>query len=122
LDQMDRSAALGTRFGEEQRRVLELERREREAPRRLLVLRQPAQASGDHEMGHQEQGSLELEDDALAKPTDTDEFSTLRGGERRSDAAQDERMDQADAREPLPLQSGPKLFDVDRDVGELGHR
>src|SRR5215831_17479854 len=122
LDQMDRGAALGARFGEKQRRILEIESRERQAARRLLVFREPAQAAGDHEMDDQEQGSLELEDDALAQPTDADELLPLRGGERRSDAAQDERMDQADAREPLPLESGPKLFDVDGDVGELGHR
>ena len=53
------------------------------APRRFLVLGEPAQPPGDHEVQHDEQSALELEHDALAQAAHAHDLPSFR---RRTEA------------------------------------
>ena len=60
--QVQRSALVRARFGEEQRAAVEVERGVPHARRDPRALLPPAQPAGDHQVDHQEQVALELED------------------------------------------------------------
>ena len=61
-----RCAALGSRLGQRKRAAGEIEQRERDSSRRLLIVGEPAQAAGDHQVNDEEEIVFEREDDALA--------------------------------------------------------
>ena len=82
---------------------------------------EPAQPSRDHQVQHQEQVAFEGDDDALAEaPTPRDALADD-VGDRRHRGAQHERTGQPDALEALAGDALARGFDVDRDVGQLGH-
>ena len=126
------------RFGEEQRAVLEFERREhqlRRDPRPLLRRggRPPAQAAGDHQVQHEitilpaprsrrlrAGGVGKREHDAFPDAVDRGDDGAGDRLERRIDRAQDERAQQEHPIEPpaddVPLQR----LEVDDEIGKLG--
>ena len=118
---MDRCAPLRPGLGEDQRSVLEFESGKRYAPRRFLVLGEPAQPSGDHEVQHQEQGAIELEHDALAHAAHAFHFPARDRIQGRRHAAQHEGAEKA---QPLERSPGEAVFEslyVYGDVRKLGH-
>src|SRR5204862_6126 len=92
---MDRCAPLRPGLGEDQRSVLEFESGKRYAPRRFLVLGEPAQPSGDHEVQHQEQRAFELEHDALAHAAHAFHFPARDRIQGRRYAAEHEGVEKA---------------------------
>ena len=66
-DDVNGCTALGARLGHRQRAIRKSEQRQRDAARRLLVAREPAKASGDHQVDHDEEVVVERDDDALAE-------------------------------------------------------
>jgi hypothetical protein len=91
-DDVDRRTALRACFGEDERAVVEVERRETEFARDLRPFRQPLQPAGDHEVEDDEHLVLEREDDALAEAAKGyDAFAGEIGG-RGLDGPQHERV------------------------------
>src|SRR5712691_13375216 len=78
-DDVERSAALGARFGEYERAARKFESGKRNPPRELRVFFEPAQPASDHEMQHEEELTLERDDDAFAHSPDADDFPSFGG-------------------------------------------
>ena len=83
---------------------------------------EPAQAAGDHEVQHEEQLALELEDDTLADSANAQDSLPFRRSDGRGDAAQHEGVQEAHALERAPREAAFQMLDIDDDVGQLRHR
>src|SRR5437667_3849383 len=111
-DDVERSAALGTRFGEHERAAREFEGGKRDTDRHLRACYEPAQPACDHEMQHEEELTLERDHDALAHSPDADDFPSLDGRDRRRHAAQHEGIPEPHALERLPDKASLEQLDV----------
>ena len=121
-DEVQRRALLRRCLGEDQRAVRKVERREPDLARQLLAARLPAQPPRDHQVDHDEAIAVDADHDPLAEPLDRLDD---RAGEllrRRRHRAQHERARDPDPLERLADDQRAQALDVDRDVGELGHR
>src|SRR5712692_1042881 len=121
FDEVERSPALGARFGERERPVREFEGGKRGPPRGPRVPFEPAQPASDHEMQDEKEVPFELDDDALAHSPDSDDFLTLDGGDRRRHAAQHEGIQEPHALESLPDKVRLEMLDVHHYVRQLRH-
>src|SRR2546430_14009815 len=65
--------------------------------------------------------TFETDGDALADAAQAANLFAVRGGERRVDRSEKERARQANALESLAEDARLQCFDVDGDIGELGH-
>ena len=63
-------------------------------------------------MQHEEELTLERDDDAFAHSPDADDFLSFGGGDRRRNAAQYEGTQEPHAREPLPDKARLEMLDV----------
>src|SRR5262245_49479671 len=94
---VQRSALLRARFREHQGAALEPER-ERDLSRELRgPVRSPLQPSGDHEMKDEPDVVVEADRDALTEPLERDDGRALDRVERRIDAAEQKRRENARA-------------------------
>ena len=100
-----RSAALGAGFGENQSPVREIERSEADFSRHLRARWHPAQTAGDHQVDHQEQIVLQLEDDSLPHPPHSDDPLSLGGAHRRIYRAEQKRLGDSRSLERLSNQA-----------------
>ena len=69
---VQRCPALGAGFGERERAVLELERRQRDPRGRRFAGGELTQPAGDHQVQHEEAYTLQREHDPLAEPPEAD--------------------------------------------------
>ena len=130
--QLQRRPLLRARFGEEQRAVLEHERREQQLrPHpRLLAGLPPAEPTGDHQVDDQKEGGtgrkgrigriVKDKNDALAAAADAADDLAVHRVERGIDRAQHERAVQRDPLEAPPADVARQRLEVDDDVGEFG--
>ena len=121
--QLDRCALLRARFREEQRAVRKYERREdhlRSHPR-LLARLAPAQPAGDHQMDYEKHIVSELENDAFADAAHAADDLTVKRVDGRIDGPKNERAEEVNPLEALADDVARQRFEVDNDVGELGH-
>ena len=72
-DQVQRRAPLGARFGQRERAVSKSSSASVMRPGGFCVARQPAEASGDHQVDDEEEVAVERDDDALAEAADVDD-------------------------------------------------
>src|SRR5439155_12065864 len=98
-DQIERSALLRARFGDQQRPARKIEGCEPDLPGRLRSARAPAKPAGDHQVEDEKELGLERDDEALAEAAEPDHPLALRIANRRIDRAQEKG-----AREPDPLE------------------
>ena len=122
LDNMQRRAALAAGLRQDDRTVIEIEHRQR-AARRLAVRRPPVQATGDHQMDHEEQRlvGIELDDHPLAEPADADDLATGQRRDRRDGGAQHESARQAQSTQRGAADLRGQTLDVHRDIGQFRH-
>ena len=114
---VQRGALLRARLREHQRAGRKLERGKSHLPRDARAGRPPVKAARDHQMEDEEEVALELEDDALADPAESDDASSHRLRERRVDRADEERRAEPHAHEGLVEHARRQVLDVDDDVG-----
>src|SRR4029453_18513364 len=81
----------------------------------------PVQPSGDHQVQHQEELALELEDDPLSHTAQTGHAAAFGLGDRRRDRPQQEGTPQPDLEHPTTFDSGRERRQVSEDVRKLGH-
>ena len=79
------------------------------------------EAAGDHEVEDQPEVALESDGDAFPDAPQFADLLFFGRLERRVDRAQQKRTGQTDALEGLPEDARFERFDVNRDVGQLGH-
>src|SRR5215831_18029323 len=79
------------------------------------------QAPCDHQVDDQEQIIVELDHDALAKPTQRLDGASMRGGDGRLERADHEGAGQPHALERGAADARVERLDVDGDVGQLRH-
>jgi len=116
---MQRGAPLGAGFRKGEDAAIELQQRER--IRRFLAWEHPSQPAGDHQMQHEVQRAFEHEHDALADAADLGDALALGARDRRHRGAQDERVHELHPLQHAAGDTALQSFDVDRDVGQLGH-
>ena len=120
-DQMERGPLLRRGLGEHERAVGKVERRERPAAADLRPALSPVQPARDHQVQHQEQVSLEREDDPLADPPESDDPAALGLAKRRRDRPQQKRARQPHRLEPLADDARLERGEVAQDVRQLRH-
>jgi RNA polymerase sigma factor (TIGR02999 family) len=76
----------------------------------------------DHQVDHEEEITLQLEDDPLADAPHARHLAPARARQRRIHRAQSEGMEQLDALQARPHDAGNQRVEVGFDVRELGHR
>src|SRR6266849_8955004 len=81
----------------------------------------PAEAAGDHQVDHDEQVVLELEDQAFARTAQAQHALVCGRFERWVGRAQDERAGQPNALQRLAHDVALEKIQVDRQVRKLGH-
>src|SRR5713226_5900418 len=81
----------------------------------------PAEATRDHQVDHQEQVVLELEDQAFARTSQAQDALVFGCFERWIGGAQDERAGEPNALERLAYDVALEKIQVDRQVRKLGH-
>src|SRR5450631_4068332 len=79
-------------------------------------------ASGDHQVKDEEQVVRQLEHDAFADAAKARDALTFGRRQRRLKATHQKRALEARALEHLPHHERAQALDVDRHVGQLGHR
>jgi hypothetical protein len=121
LDDMQRRAPLAAGLGQRERAAVELEEGERVA-RRRLALREPEQAAGDHQVDHDEEVAVERDHDALADPLDALHRAPAGRCDRRHAVRSRNGLSSRTASSRWPDDARREAVDVDRDVGQLGHR
>jgi hypothetical protein len=79
------------------------------------------QAAGDHQVDHQEELALQAQHHALAQALDAHHLPALGAGDRRQRGAQHEGVEQLHTPQHLADATLRQAFDIDGDVGQLGH-
>ena len=86
-----------------------------------MILRIPVKAASDHQMDHEPEISFETDRDALAETAQCDDLAAFARRERWLYGTQQKRIAQDRALECLREDPLPKRFEIDSDVGKLGH-
>src|SRR6185312_17320888 len=92
VDDLNRRSFFRAGFGEKQRAVRKRKRREQylAAEADFLTGLAPSQSSGDHQMNHQKEVRVELEDDAFSQARRPVHLPSLELADRRRNRSQDE--------------------------------
>jgi hypothetical protein len=77
--------------------MLEIESEETDLSRNILSRGLPPESARDHEMKHEKQFVVGLDDDAFAEPAQPDDRFAFDRGERRVNGAKEKRGGEADA-------------------------
>src|SRR5450759_5266509 len=120
-DEPDPRPLLRARLGQEERPRVEIQRKEAELFRDRGGGFPPVQAPRDHEMQDEEEIFFERKHDSLAEPGHGRQAPAFHLPERWLHGAQYERARESDLPEHIPLQESLEVFDVHRDVRQLGH-
>jgi hypothetical protein len=83
--------------------------------------RLPAQATGDHQVQYEEEIAVELAYDPLPDPAKALHTASVGGRQGRVYGAHEERTTEAHALEHGSGQMPLEAFDVDSNLGKLGH-
>ena len=121
FDEVEGRAAFAARFGEDQRAVREIERRQIELAGQACPARLPVQAAGDHQVDHKPQLVLEADRDPFAQAAQLANFLAGDRFKRRLERAKHKGTVDPHSFEFLPDDSSFKCLDIDRDVGQFGH-
>ena len=81
----------------------------------------PAEASGDHEMKHEEQLAFGLHDDSFAQAPQASNRATDDRRQRRIDRAKEKRTGQPYGGDAVTDDPRLQRVEVQKDVRELGH-
>ena len=119
--EMDRGALLRRRLREHQRAGWEIEGGKADLSRDLRSPLEPLEPAGDHQVNHQEQPTLEDEDDPLAEPANLEHAPSAGCAERRVEGAHHERTRDANTLQRLTGHARRDRLDVDGDVRKLRH-
>lgn len=79
------------------------------------------EAPGDHEVKDEPEIAFEAHADAFAEAPEAENFFAEGSGKGRSDGAEEKGAGDADRLERLAEDAGVKSFEVDGDIGKLGH-
>jgi hypothetical protein len=115
--EMQRRAARGARFGEDQGAAREVEGRESHPARDRSPRGLPSQTPGDHQMQHQEQVGVESEHDAFAQAAQVGDGAARRRRHGWLHAADQKRVGDADGVQALAADPRAKGPEVELDVG-----
>ena len=118
---VERCPLLRARLREDERAAGEVERGRSDLAGHLRPRLLPVQPARDHEMQHEEQVVVELEDDALAEPAQAADRLAEDGVDRRVEGAEEKRIGEPDLRQRLADDAGAEAVDVGDDVGKFGH-
>src|SRR5438067_1171626 len=123
LQQMKRRALARAGFGQEERSVWKINRREIVLPARFYFrdCRQPMQAAGDHQMEHQPELIVELKGNALSDAPQCSHLFSFQNRDWRLRRPQDKWVSNTNRQQRLA--NGPFFegFDVQGDVGKFRH-
>jgi hypothetical protein len=123
MQQVQRRAPRGAGLREHQRAAAEFEDGQRGlAGRWLRARRKPLQAAGNHRVQHQKQLAIERNDDQLAESLGAHHATLFGRGNRWYRRAQQEGTENVQLPQHVAPDLGGQAFDIDRDVGQLGHR
>jgi hypothetical protein len=120
-DEMERSAALGAGFREDERTGGEIEGGEGVASGEFGLGRAPVETAGDHEVKNQPEIAFNTDGDALADAAEGADGFAFNAGEGRIDGAEKEDGAEAHTVEGLGEDEGFESGDVGGDVGEFRH-
>ncbi len=123
---MQRCSLLRSSLGPDQRAVGKIERCQTSWPGDFGAALLPVQAAGDHEMQYQPKPFaggfiIQTNRDALPHPAQFAYSFSWGARKRRINRAQQKRAHQPDAFQHLPENALLQRFDIDHDIGELGH-
>ena len=104
-------------LGEDQAAGGKIERGQADLSRDRRSAIAPAQASGDHQVEHQEQLITEIEDDPFTHPLQADDGPSLQLRGRRLDGADDEGIAEPKTVERLTAHARSKRLQIELDVG-----
>ena len=121
-DQVEGGAFLRTRFGQYERPLRKVERRERRAAGEPRAPGTPVETARDHQMEDEVQVALEVEDDSLAEAAEPHDSLSDDRGDRRLEGPQQERAREPHLEERPSNHPGLERGQVGGDVGKLRHR
>jgi len=120
-DEVERRPPLRSRLGQDERPRREVEGGEADLAPQLRARRLPVEPAGDHEVQDEKEIALQPDDDALAEATEPRDAPARGRRERRIDGAEQEGIREAHALQTRAGDARFERFDVDDDVGQLGH-
>src|SRR5713101_5980223 len=118
---MKRGALLRACFCQHERSVGKIKCRKTEFAIHFCVDIFPVESSGNHQMEDEKQFAFEVPYDLFPDASQTDHPLMFRLSYRRVEAAHAEGNDDSDFLEGFTNNSGVEAFDINSDVGKLGH-
>src|SRR5687768_8554544 len=119
---MQRRLPLGSRFGQNQTAVLEIDGQQANFAGNRRLRRAPPETASDHEMEDQKDVVFELENDALAEPAQRCDGMTRNTRERRVDRTKQERARKTDPTDAMAENARVQRVQIESDIRKLRHR